>query len=90
MPSIPAIAPLHLVRLRPEHLEILSVETDHDRAAGWGQHGADPLVGVGPNDVLDPRVALDDRSDRVHGRVVVGVRADAHPELRGVDADHLV
>ena len=36
------------------------------------------------------RIAVDDALDRGHGRVVVGVGVELHPELAGVDVDDLV
>ncbi len=82
--------PLHLGCLLGEDVEVVAEHADDDCIARAGEHLPDPLLQVGLDVALDPRVTGDDLLHARQRLVVVDLRIDADPVLAEIDAVRLV
>ncbi len=81
---------LDVLGLDAQGREIWSVDPDHDRLAGAGEHLLDPLAEVGLHVAVQAGVDLHCVVNLIQGLVVVDVRAHADPVLTEVHAVDLV
>ena len=80
----------HRLRLCPKPFELRTVNADHDRGAGAGQHFLDSFAQIGEQIAIQPGVAVDDGLDLGNRRLVVDRRVEADPQLREIRSDDLV
>ena len=73
-----------------EQLIGIAIDPDHDRVARSGHHRSPAFAQVGLHAGMESRIAVSHVPDGRHRPVIVGRTGDAHPQLCGIDVDHLI